>query len=156
MKQPKKRSNSKRRFASEVSIERRRALEVRIEYGGNPEHKKNPGDFDLTPPSQPRPDKSLCDNAAVFLKAEALSLLRAGVRRGLVSEQVVGDGLPQNIWSVTAGGVPLEAQLENRVAASYHGYPLLESDPFHQAVLKAWTDSEDLGELADGETNDVF
>jgi hypothetical protein len=35
-------------------------------YGGNPEHKRNPGDFGLIPPSNPKPDKSLCDEAGIF------------------------------------------------------------------------------------------
>lgn len=36
-----------------------RILDVR--YSGNPEHKRNPGDYGLDPPSAPRPGKTLCD-----------------------------------------------------------------------------------------------
>src|SRR5271170_205021 len=32
-----------------------------VKYGGNPEHKSDPGDFGLTPPATPKPDKTLCD-----------------------------------------------------------------------------------------------
>jgi len=35
------------------------SLAQKVKYGGNPEHKKNPGDFGLSPPSDPRPGKSL-------------------------------------------------------------------------------------------------
>lgn len=34
-------------------------LASQVKYGGNPEHKRNPGNFGLTPPSGPRPGKSL-------------------------------------------------------------------------------------------------
>jgi len=37
-----------------------------VTYDGNPEHKRNPGDFGLTPPSSPRPDKTLCDGVASY------------------------------------------------------------------------------------------
>ena len=46
-------------------------LANRADYGGNPEHKKNPGDFGLTPPSDPRQGKSLCDVAKIFKRHEA-------------------------------------------------------------------------------------
>jgi hypothetical protein len=113
-----------------------------VGYGGNPEHKRNPGDFQLTPPASPRPDKALCDDVAVLRHADALALLRRGVAAGLVSQQRVG-GLPQNIWSVMDDCTPLEAQLENRETATYHGYPLPESDPFSRVVLEAWRSRDD-------------
>ena len=47
-----------------------------IRYGGNPEHKKNPGDFGLTPPSNPRSAKSLCDSAGVFQKKKHLNTFK--------------------------------------------------------------------------------
>ncbi|MBF0271638.1 MAG: hypothetical protein HQL98_06225 [Magnetococcales bacterium] len=58
------------------------ALAARVGYGGNPEHKRNPGDFGLTPPSHPRPDKTLCDQVGIFTRAAALCLLRTGIKRG--------------------------------------------------------------------------
>jgi len=112
-------------------------LEKKIRYGGNPEHKKNPGDFGLSPPSDPRQGKTLCDTAGVFTRKEALELLRTGIRRGLVSVQV-RNGLPQNIWSVAVNGVPIEAQLENPEMAIYHAYPLQDIDPFAKNVLELW------------------
>ena len=51
-------------------------LATKITYGGNPEHKRNPGDFGLQPPSQPRQGKTLCDEAEIFTRRDAQSLLR--------------------------------------------------------------------------------
>ncbi len=106
-------------------------------YGGNPEHKKNPGDFGLTPPSDPRQGKSLCDVAKVFRRDEAEKLLREGFRSGLVSDRMVGEW-PKNVWSVTDSGHAIEAQLENPELGIYHGYPMPETDPMSQEVLRRW------------------
>jgi hypothetical protein len=59
------------------------AVARRVRYGGSPEHERNPGDFRLTPPSSPRPEKTLCDDANVYSRSEAVALLQAGLRRGL-------------------------------------------------------------------------
>ena len=112
-------------------------LIAEVRYGGNPEHKRNPRDFGLNPPSRPRPDKTLCEDVAVNTKAQALELLREGVKKGLVSRQMRG-AYPQNIWSVTDEGEPLEAQLDNEEQGSYHGYPMPQSDPFRDQVLQLW------------------
>jgi len=106
-----------------------------VSYGGNPEHKRDPGDFGLTPLANARPDKTLCDRVGISTRAEAEALLKEGIKRGLVSEQAKG-GYPQNIWSVTADGQPLEAQLENRETGTYHGYPMPSTDPFRDEVLE--------------------
>ena len=134
---PKRKSfNPKRRFASasiRADLER---IAAEVRYGGNPEHKRNPGDFGLTPPASPRLDKTLCDEAGIFHRSLALDLLREGIRRGLVSKQ--GEPCPQNIWAVSGEGVPLEAQLENPVNGTYHGYPMPEADPFRKVVIERW------------------
>lgn len=88
------------------------SLAETISYGGNPVHKKNPGDFGLTPPMAPRPDKTLCDGIGVYSRTEAADLLKSGIRKGLISEQFRG-GFPQNIWAVNKDGHPVEAQLDN-------------------------------------------
>jgi hypothetical protein len=84
-------ANPKRRLRDAPVTERDRlaleTLATKATYGGNPEHKKNHGDFKLSPPSRPRPDKSLCDGAGIFKRAEAEALLKEGIRRGLVSVQ---------------------------------------------------------------------
>jgi hypothetical protein len=112
----------------------------RVKYGGNPEHKRNPQDFGLTPPSNPRPDKSLCDTIGSVTKGDAVNLLRKGVEHGLVSKRCRGK-YPQNIWSVTEDGLPVESQLENSENGTYHGYPMPESDPFRKTVLEHWKQS---------------
>jgi hypothetical protein len=135
------RFNPKRRLQpiAGTTAERRSldALARRVRYGGNPEHKRNPGDFGLTPPSSPRPGKTLCDDANVHSRSEAVALLQAGLRRGLVSAQTRNDW-PQNVWAVTAAGIPLEAELENQATGSYHGYPMPHNDPLLEDVLKRW------------------
>src|ERR1035438_9185728 len=105
--------NRKRRFASSrPAPEALKRLAAEVRYGGKPDHKRNPGDFGLTPPTLPRDDKSLCDEIGLFRRAEALRLLRLGVERGMISPWD-GTGYPKNIWSMTEDGIPLEAQLEN-------------------------------------------
>lgn len=113
------------------------SLADRARYGGNPEHKKNPGDFGLTPPSDPRQGKSLCDIAKIFERGEAEKLLQAGLRSGLVSDRMVGEW-PKNVWSVTDDGFAMEAQLENPKVGSYHGYPIPETDPLLREVKRRW------------------
>lgn len=112
-------------------------LAQKVGYGGNPEHKKNPGDFGLTPPSHPRLGKSLCDDVGIFSRKIALKHLKSGLSKGLISERFNGDW-PQNIWSVTEDGKPLEAQLENPIAGTYHGYPMPEGDPLAADVVQRW------------------
>ena len=131
--------NPKRKFLAvdTDALNRLADLSNRASYGGNPEHKKNPGDFGLTPPASPRQGKSLCDVADVFTRREALTLLQEGMRRGLVSDREE-QGWPKNVWSVTEGNIPMEAQLENPVTGCYHGYPMPGSDPLAAEVLARW------------------
>jgi hypothetical protein len=60
--------NKKRRIKVLEEGELQHCLDLaeEVRYGGNSEHKMNPGDFELTPPSGPRPGKSLCDTVGVF------------------------------------------------------------------------------------------
>ncbi|MEE1935544.1 hypothetical protein V0R50_20115 [Pseudomonas sp. 148P] len=131
--------NLKRRIAGPGywAVQRLDELKASISYGGNPEHKMNPGDFGLEPPADPRQGKSLCDVAQIFTRAEALKLLQAGLDRGLVSDRE-NNGWPKNIWSVTDNGVPMEAQLENPETGKYHGYPMPDSDPLASDVIARW------------------
>ena len=50
--------------------------------------------------------------------------------------------MPQNVWAVLPNGMVLEAQLENREQATYHGYPLPQHDPLTRAVLDAWEEAD--------------
>lgn len=133
--------NSKRKLLSpseaEVRVAELQALASRARYGGNPEHKKNPGDFGLVPPSDPRQGKSLCDVAKIFKRNEAEELLRTGLSKGLVSDRMAGEW-PKNVWSVTDDGFAMEAQLENPNLGTYHGYPMPETDPLSREVILRW------------------
>ena len=138
---PMKRSspNPKRKLRRPAALELdvgRLAQECR--YVGNPQHKRNPGDFGLTPPSGPREGKTLCDGVQVFTRAGAQGLLSEGLRRGLISVQTRG-GWPQNVWAVASNGTPLEAMLDNQDAGTYHGYPMLSDDPLRDEVLRRWS-----------------
>lgn len=130
-------SNPKHRFARNATKADLERLAKAVHYGGNAEHKRNPGDFGLEPPFGPRPAKTLCDGANIVEHKLALKLLKDGVVRGLVSEQV-RNGFPQNVWAVTEEGIPLEAQLENRETGTYHGYPMGEDDAFCEKVIEKW------------------
>jgi hypothetical protein len=137
---PRRHFNPKRRIDETSGPLELAPLADRVRYTGSPYHKRKPGDFGLTPPSQPRPDKTLCDMVGITSKLEAWRLLRNGVRKGLISVQRRGE-FPQNIWSVTQDGIPLEAMLEDRVQGTYHGYPLASHDDFGDEVLERWNRS---------------
>lgn len=131
--------NTKRRICSKENVELDQCLDLatKVKYGGNPEHKKNPGDFGLTPPSGPRAGKSLCDSAQIFNRKVALKYLKKGLEKGLISDRMKNKW-PQNIWAVSDDGIPLEAQLENPETGTYHGYPMPLSDPLADEVLQKW------------------
>jgi hypothetical protein len=110
-------------------------------YGGNPEHKRRPGDYGLTPPSAPRLSKTLCDAGRDFLRAEAGALLRQGFERGMISAERRNDW-PQNVWAVSEDGEAFEAQLENQMTGTYHGYPMPDQDPLRSVILEEWRNRE--------------
>ncbi len=131
--------NPKRRMATADALTsaERAGLAAVVAYGGNPEHKRSPGDYGLTPPVSPRPAKTLCDGERAILKSEALALLQAGLRKGTMSA-APSQAWPQNIWAVSDAGDVFEAQLENATQGTYHGYPMPEDDDFRAIVLKEW------------------
>lgn len=135
----KRKYNPKRRIIQVIDESRRQWLSEAVVYGGNPAHKRHPGDFGLNPPAQPRLNKTLCDGTQVNLQT-AMRLLRTGARLGLVSirEQ---NGFPQNIWAVSPNGIALEAQLDNAETATYHGYPMGPGDPLATEVLNRWNEA---------------
>jgi hypothetical protein len=133
----KRKFNTKRKIRNGADDAVLAPLSTRVFYVGSPLHKINPGDFGLTPPSSPRPDKTLCDGIRVFKRDKAQGLLCEGVKRGLISVQE-RSGLPQNIWAVSDDGTPLEAQLDNQERATYHGYPMQEADPLSREILRRW------------------
>lgn len=112
-------------------------LAERVRYVGSPYHKRNPGNFGLSPPAQPRPDKTLCDSASIYELQEAERWLVAGIKRGLISVNGRA-GYPTNVWAVTDTGIVLEAASSGGTPGTYHGYPLFEPDPFRELVLQRW------------------
>lgn len=130
-----RRFNRKRRIIDPpLARDQLNALADRVRYVGSPYHKKNWGDFGLTPPTQPRPDKTLCDGARIVEVAVAQRWLQDGARRGLISDDPDND-FPKYIWTVTDDGIVLEARSSGGRAGEYHGYPLFEPDPFRQVVI---------------------
>lgn len=131
--------NPKRRIApiDALTSADRADLSKRCGYGGNPDHKRNPGDYGLTPPASPRPGKTLCDAAGSIMKNEAKGLLKRGIRKGMVSQRQ-SNGWPQNVWAVSNAGDAFEAQLENPGNGTYHGYPMPVDDDFRAKVVKEW------------------
>ena len=106
-------------------------------YEGSPNHKKNPGDFGLTPPAAPRPHKTLCDEANVTSLAEAKRLFRLAITRGMVGDKSVGS-FPKNLW-VVDGSVVFEAMIGGSQMGKYHGYPIRKADPFYEEILDEWS-----------------
>lgn len=73
-------------------------------YEGSPLHKKEPHNFDLTPPTSPRPDKTLCDEAGIFEKQIAFELFARAIDVGLVSAKDKVAGYPAQMWVVDDDG----------------------------------------------------
>ncbi len=73
-------------------------------YEGVAYHKRSPGDFGLTPPASPRPDKTLCDEAGVTHRAEADTLFALAIEGGLASEAFAVPGFPKQLWVVADDG----------------------------------------------------
>jgi hypothetical protein len=132
----KRKCNHKRKIADSSEAVILQSLSKRVVYAGNPAHKKNPGDFGLTPPAQPRLNRNLCDATGIH-RLSAMKLLRKGVKLGLLSVQHRGE-FPQNIWAVSDNGVALEAALENIESGTYHGYPMEAIDPLAVEVKRRW------------------
>lgn len=88
-----------------LSDEERAFLRAHAAYEGSPHHKRNPGDFGLTPPSAPRPDKTLCDEAAILNRELAERLFGRAIDVGLVSEAMAAPGFPKQLWIIDRGRV---------------------------------------------------
>jgi hypothetical protein len=123
---------------SRLTEQEKEFLKSRAAYEGSPHHKRNPGDFRLTPPSAPRIDKTLCDEAGIFKVAKANEIFAAAIDRGIISVAEVG-GFPKQMWAVADGQV-FEAMLGGSIEGRYHGYPIRKSDPLHDLITNAWKD----------------
>jgi hypothetical protein len=128
--------------AARLTEEEKAVLRARAVYEGSPHHKRNPGDFGLTPPAAPRLDKTLCDEAGIFERARAADLFARAIDRGVVSEANVG-GFPKQMWVVDEHGRVFEVMLGGSQPGRFHGYPIRKSDPLHDAIVAAWGDNGD-------------
>jgi len=123
--------------AGGISATDLKALAKRLSYGGSSYHKLRPNDYGLYPSFSPRPHKSPCDDLRAVPKAEAIRLLKEGIRRGMVSA-LAGGGVPKYVWAVAEDGLVFEAKTDppNTV---YHGYRLLEDDAdMREVVQREW------------------
>lgn len=136
-------NNPKRRIESVQCVDKDRIAWLResVRYVGSPHHKKSPADFGFTPPTSPRPTKSLCDGAGPVLKAQAQALFRKGIDRAMISTYRIGD-YPKFIWAVDEERESrvYEAKL-NRGTNEYHGYELGDSEKAMRTLVAAeWND----------------
>lgn len=107
-------------------------------YEGSPLHKKNPGDFGLTPPAAPRLGKTLCDEAAITQRADARALLGKAIDGGLASEATTAEGFPKQLWVVDDHGRVFEAIYGGSQTGHYHGYPIRNQTAMFDQITKAW------------------
>lgn len=124
--------------ATSLTDQERAFLREHAGYEGIPYHKRSPGDFGLTPPASPRPDKTLCDEANVTTRAVAVALLARAIDGGLVSDGVGAPGFPKQMWAVDDKGQVFEAMYGGSRTGLYHGYPIRRSDPWFDDVVRAW------------------
>ncbi len=132
-------NNPKRNIADpgRLNDEEKSSLAKRLQYVGRAYHKRFPGDYGFQPPCNPRPCKSLCDDKRIVLKQEAVSLFRAGIMKGMFSNDLENfmKDIPKYVWSVDSDGEAYEAKIGSD---GYHGYRLGEDDDWRKVVLKTW------------------
>ena len=137
---PKRQSNNpKRRIAPmhEIDPAFLNRLVNEVHYTGSAHHKRIPGDYGFTPPTSPRPDKSLCDGSRCITADEATALFLQGIKRGMISNFRESE-FPKYVWAVDGQGHVYEAKIE-RSTRNYHGYELnSDDDAMRQLVTKEW------------------
>ena len=86
-------------------------------------------------PSTWTPHKTKCPRGIGC--AEALDMLREGLRRSMVPPGMMG--LPAPVWAVDdRTGLVYEAKVTNPDTAEYHGFPVLDRDPLRKEIIKQW------------------
>ena len=117
-------NNPKRRFVPQDKLdpEDLGRLAKKARYVGSAHHKSKLADYGLTPPADPRPNKSLCDGKRIVKIREAKELFRRGLSRGMVS-RYPENGFPKYVWAVDQDGEVYEAKAGGD-GRSYHGYAL--------------------------------
>ena len=124
--------------ATPLTDRERKFLRDHAGYEGISYHKRSPGDFGLTPPAAPRPDKTLCDEANITRRDLADALLAQAIAGGLVSDGEGGPGFPKQLWAVDEHGQVFEAMYGGSKTGLYHGYPIRRVDPWFDEVTRAW------------------
>jgi hypothetical protein len=115
---------------------KRIALDAR--YGGSAIHKLHPGNYGFHPPTNPRPSKPLCDDRRPIPDTEAATLMREGIRKGMISQTEPGQ-LPKYVWAVDEWGEVYEAKTKPGQETLYHGYRLGDDERQMRAeVLSEW------------------
>jgi hypothetical protein len=104
-------------------------------YVGSGHHKRYPLDYGFER-TNPVPTKSMCDMRRPVGFADSTRLIKAGIRRGMVSD--LSRGFPKYIWSVDADGIVYEAKTDQSANGGYHGYPLENDDVVRDYVLVEW------------------
>ncbi len=131
-------NNPKRNIADadRLTDEEKLSLTGWLRYVGRNHHKLHPGDYGFHPPANPRPCKSLCDDKRSILRAEAVSLFKAGIMKGMFSNDLknVMEDTPKYVWSVDSDDEVYEAKIGSD---GYHGYRLGEIY-WKKVVLKTW------------------
>ena len=133
-------NNPKRRIlpAEETSKEIRDSLKQRLRYAGNSLHKLRPGNYGLTPPQNPRPSKSVCDDLRRLLLDEARLLFETGIELGMISSFEEGN-VPKYVWAVDDHDEPYEAKTTPGRDEPYYGYRLGDDDlAMRRYVLDEW------------------
>jgi hypothetical protein len=124
--------------ATPLTAQERKFLHDHAGYEGIAYHKRAPGDFGLTPPAAPHPDKTLCDEAHVTRRALADALLARAIDGGLISDDFVAPGVPKYMWVVDENGRVFEAVHGGSRTGLYHGYPVRRDNPLFDDVMRAW------------------
>ncbi len=133
-------NNPKRRIVpkDEVDGSVLERLLDKARYTGSAHHKRSGADYGFHPPTNPRPNKSLCDGSGrIVLLAEAEALFRECIERGMISS-TDGNGFPKYVWAMDSEGRVYESKLE-KGSRNYHGYELGEDDDgMRQLVAEEW------------------
>ena len=130
-------NNPKRRIASlgELTLEVLNCLS-KARYVGSAHHKSKFADYHFSPPTNPRPDKSLCDGIRTIKKSEAVELFQNGISREMVSKHLI-DGLPKYIWAVDSDEEAYESVI-SKGTTEYHGYQLEPDDTMRSLIIEEW------------------
>lgn len=132
------RDNAKRRLSATLPTTTfRMELSSRVTYVPYSKHKFNPAAYKLTPYAGPDVERTYCDAHAHFGKENFVQipvLLRRGVMLGLWSD-LNDEDVPRLLWTIDENGWIFELRITNSGQAQYHGYPVLQGDPFARHVL---------------------